>query len=405
MFRFRPVHRNALAGSMATVLLMLALGGCGDGDQPQTGAGTEERPVAGQWTRVADEEGAFDGAEIRSVAPGGPGLVAVGSVNSNAAVWLSEDGRSWTRAAGNGEVLGGAGDQAMFSVTAGGPGLVAVGWDGSDAAVWLSENGRSWTRASRGGQVLGGAGEQAMLSVSAGGPGLVAVGWDSATDVSDAAVWLSEDGRSWTRVPRDDKVFGGTGDQTMFSVTAGESGLVAVGWDGTTGTYKAAVWLSTNGRSWTRVTHDESVFGGAGEQAMFSVTAGGPGFVGVGYSASDAAVWLSEDGRTWTRVVNGNKVLGGAGFQEMDSVVATESGLVAVGYDGPEGEFDAAVWLSEDGRSWTRAPRRGNVFRGAGDQVMHSVTTAESLLVAVGYGGEIGDSDGAAWFLISSGSH
>ena len=43
---------------------------------------------------------------------------------------------------------------------------------------------------------------------------------------------------------------------------------------------KAAVWTSVNGITWSRVPHDETVFGGASGRWMNSVTVGGPGLVG-----------------------------------------------------------------------------------------------------------------------------
>ena len=47
----------------------------------------------------------------------------------------------------------------------------------------------------------------------------------------------------------------------------------------------AAVWTSPDGFTWSRVPHDEAVFGGAGEQKMVSVTGGGLGLVAVGYDS------------------------------------------------------------------------------------------------------------------------
>jgi hypothetical protein len=46
----------------------------------------------------------------------------------------------------------------------------------------------------------------------------------------------------------------------------------------------AAVWTSVDGLSWSRVPHDEALFGGATLQTMESVAAGGPGVVAVGGS-------------------------------------------------------------------------------------------------------------------------
>ena len=138
-----------------------------------------------------------------------------------------------------------------------------------------------------------------MLSVIAGGPGLVAVGAAGSDDASDAAVWTSRDGFTWSRVPDDEAAFGGEGFQEMLSVTAGGPGLVAVGSDDSGDDIVAAVWTSPDGITWSRVPDDESVFGGTGFHEMLSVTAGGPGLVAVGSDDSgfdlDAAVWVAGD--------------------------------------------------------------------------------------------------------------
>jgi len=127
---------------------------------------------------------------------------------------------------------------------------------------------------------------------------------------------------TWSRVPHDEAVFGGEGTQTMSSVTAGGPGLVAVGGDGLHQSGHAAVWTSVDGITWSRVPHDEAVFGGAGEQWMGTVTAGGPGLVAVGWDLafpwdSVAAVWTSPDGVTWSRVSDDEGVFGGLSYQAM----------------------------------------------------------------------------------------
>ena len=178
----------------------------------------------------------------------------------------------------------------MIGIIAGGPGLVAVGLefkdDDLDAAVWTSPDGIAWSRVPDDDTALGGAGGQSMLSVTVGGPGLVAVGSEasSVNGFSDAAVWTSVDGITWTRVPDDDAVFGDTGDelshQWILAVTAGGPGLVAVGTDlaGDGGGFDAAVWTSVDGITWSRIPDDGGAFGGDGHESMVSVTIGGPGF-------------------------------------------------------------------------------------------------------------------------------
>ncbi len=308
------------------------------------------------WLRVPHDKSVFGRATMNAVTVGDPGLVAVGITESipveegdfdhdgDAAVWTSVDGVTWTRVPHAAAVFGGADYQTMRSVAAGGPGLVAVGSDGlddaeSDAAVWTSVDGITWTRVQHDEAVFG---ASTMEAVTVGGPGLVAVGSDGH---DDAAVWTSVDGITWSRVPHDESVFGGTSSHAMRSVTVGGPGLVAVGdtWSGD-GTTTAVVWTSVDGVTWSRVAPDESVFGR--DRTMHSVTAGGPGLVAVGetHVPSLAAVWVSDDGIIWVAVPHDSTVFGQA---NMYAVTATGSRLVAVGLDESSGS-DAGVWTWDD---------------------------------------------------------
>ncbi len=355
--------------------------------------------IAGVWARVPHDETVFGGdywPTMESVAAGGPGLVAVGYDSSDddidAAVWISVDGVTWSRVPHDETVFGGEGKQIMFSVAAGGPGVVAVGYDGFEAAVWTSVDGVTWSRVPHDEMVFGDP-PQGMVSVTAGGPGLVAVGYDDSGGDRDMAVWTSVDGVTWSRVPHDETVFGGEYWEEVQSVTAGGPGLVAVGYDGPSDATCAAVWTSVDGVTWNRVPHDNTVFGDYNNLQMNSVTAGGPGVVAVGSDRSgvshDAAVWTSPDGVTWTRVPHDETIFGGEDhLQTMSSVVATDSGLVAVGCDG----WDAAVWTSPDGLAWTQVPNNETIFGGHSD--MHSVVAGGPGLVAVGTHG----SNAAVWY-------
>jgi len=149
--------------------------------------------------------------------------------------------------------------------------------------------------------------------------------------------------------------------------------------------------------TWERISHDETVFGGPGDQMMGAVVAGGPGLVAVGRGEatgdSDAAVWTSVDGLTWERIPNEGSVFGGApGYQDMVAVVAGGPGLVAVGSDRlGGGDSDAAVWISADGFTWVRVPHDEAVFGGPGDQGMSYVAVTDSGLVAELWGAESGE--------------
>jgi hypothetical protein len=292
-------------------------------------------------------------------------------------------------------VFGGR-DAGMSSVTAGGPGLVAVGGAGGAAAVWTSVDGLTWSRVPHDEAVFGGPGEQAMSEVVVGGPGLVAVGSDgdysSGTEV--AAVWTSVDGLSWSRVPHDEAVFGGAINQTMSSVTVAGPGLVAVGRDGDlpgwddppADTAAAAVWTSVDGLSWSRVPHDEALFGGAALTSMTSVTAGGPGVVALGWGPRPKYA-PDEVVIVWTSPdgLTWSRVPQNEALPSGISVTATSRGLVAVGEAGI-----AAIWTSPDGFSWSRAPHDEAVFGEPGTynyrNNMNSVIAVGPGVVAVGEG-------------------
>jgi len=294
----------------------------------------------------------------------------------------------WSRIPHDEAVFGDEGGEEMWSVVSGGPGLVAVGVsgaeDGTNAAVWTSVDGITWSRVPHDMDVFG---EAEMRSVTVGGPGLVAVGLGGSSydDNWDAAVWTSVYGIVWSRVPHDMDVFG---EAEMRGVTVGGPGLVAVGQDGTgytdegrPGRRDAAVWTSVDGITWSRVPFDETVFGGPSNQSMVSVTVGGPGLVAVGWDDGNAAVWTSVDGIAWSRVPHDESVFGRVGRPSMVSVTAGGPGLVAVGSDAS----DAAVWTSIDGLTWSRVPHDESVFGEPGLLRMTAVTATESGLVAVGF--------------------
>ena len=331
-------------------------------------------------------------------------VLVVASCNS-AGVPVAPSG--WSRVPHDEMVFGGANFQGAMSVTAWSQGLVAVGASGSveddlfDAAVWISGDGVSWSRVPHDELAFGGEGFQSMSSVTAGGPGLVAVGVEVRFD-DDAAVWTSNDGMRWSRVRDDVQALGGEGFQFMSSVTVGGPGLVAVGADGPGDDQDAAVWISREGIIWERVRHDEAVFGGDGFQIMSSVTVGGPGLVAVGFEVetdADAAVWTSLDGITWTRVDHDETIFSDS---HMTSVTAGGPGVVAVGWDTSD-DRDAVVWTSPDGIVWSRVPHDVAIFGGVGNQEMESVAVVGTGLVAVGSDDSVGlrssgnDLDAAVW--------
>lgn len=331
---------------------------------------------------------------INAVTVGGPGFVAVGFVDTEVdqtlgstasiagAVWTSPDGLEWTRSPDEAGVFSGEGGRELNAVAAGGPGLVALGQDVIGAAVWTSPDGLAWTRVPDATGVLGGS--QDLNGFVAAGGQLVAVGssYDNDGPGLSATVWTSPDGTNWARqfIPQYDPA---EVHASMNAVIEGGPGLIAVGFVSTGDDEDAAVWTSPDGVTWTRVPHDEAVFGGSGYQSMNAVTVGGPGLVAVGQDSSGdgvgAAVWTSPDGVAWTKVPGNPDTFGGSDARIMLGVAADGSRLVAVGAIGT----GSAIWTSPDGAMWTWETQDQEAFDNDGG-VVHDITVGDSRLVAVG---------------------
>jgi hypothetical protein len=321
------------------------------------------------WTRVAvDDEALTTGAVIMyAITEGGPGLVAVGggcddpeeSCPLRATAWTSVDGTTWTRTPYDIEVFGTS--SLMEEVVLTEDGIVAVGRNeglGDEGvmirpAVWISPDGIEWARTWDGEEMVRGQPTSdppdtgafvlsPMQAITVGPDGtLVAVGTvvdDSGVGV--AAVWTSDDGQTWERVPHDPGVFASsTGmDVVMLDVAAGASGLVAVGSERThhgaglwwMGGERPAVWTSPDGSVWERVTLDDETFGTT--RSISTVASSATGFVAAGPIFADTGpvtVWSSADGTRWQAVA-----IFGAGY--VSSIIEAGPAMAAAG---------TAVWM------------------------------------------------------------
>jgi hypothetical protein len=138
--------------------------------------------------------------------------------------------------------------------------------------------------------------------------------------------------------------------------------------------------------SWTRI--ESEAFSGDGQAYIADVIEGGPGLVAVGsiFPGDDvpyqAAIWHSTDGTSWSRVPHDGDLFGEA---LINAVVDGGPGLVAVGSAEQGDDSSAAVWVSEDGLSWSRVPHDEEVFGGPYLQNMSDVAVGGPGLVAVGW--------------------
>jgi len=330
-------------------------------------------------------------------------IVAVGHDDAggdrNAAVWTSSDGRRWTHVSGTS--LGTTGEQRMDAVATVGGDVVTVGSEriggDLDPAVWRSaDRGTSWDRVEGAASGLHEAGDQAMHVVVAAAPRVVAAGFDTSPGGDlDAAVWTSKDGSSWTRLTQ--AAFTGPGDQQILGATTADDRLIVVGSTASGGDLDAAVWVRAAGE-WSSVV--DGSLGGPGDQQIDAVVANDTGLTAVGWNGLrgnvDAAVWTSADGSSWDRVATSD-VFGGAGDQRMVSVTSVGGTLFAGGSSTRDGrDPDGTIWLSADGIAWKRAPVR--VMSGAGGQQVGSlISFAANRLLAVGSQDQAGDEQAAAW--------
>jgi hypothetical protein len=286
---------------------------------------------------------AFADAEVRSVVAGGPGLVAVGTVDGTAAVWTSRDGLAWSRVAHTA-----AFDFAeMADVTVSPEGLVAVGYvPGSRPAAWTSTDGLRWERAPESAAFSAGG---AMRHVAAGGLGVVAGG--------GGTIWSSTDGRAWERVFQ-----AGPIASEIADLIVGGPGFVAVGCDldqGGAQCVRARAWTSADGRTWV----EANPIGGPSLARLTRVVATYSGLVALGLPAAaenpetSTSIWMSTDGKTWRLAAAESAFRGFASL-----IVAAGSGAVAVG-GSAIGEGPINVWTSRDGLRWTKL---GGAAIGAG---------------------------------------
>jgi hypothetical protein len=216
-----------------------------------------------------------------------------------------------------------------------------------------------------------------------------------------AAVWTSVDGLTWTRLPDNDEVFAGRWHQEMWDVAFGDSGFVAVGSsDGDQGDSSAgAIWHSPDGFTWTRVAHDDDLFG---EQTpdkwwgLWSVAYGDGVYVAIG---SGPRVLTSEDGLTWS-LMPGDGLSADPGLVD---VAFGDGSFVLVGNDWtpPEQDGDGwvfvpAIWYSTDAITWTRVSGDNDLFGGpfTGEEwgAPMTATFGDGRFFVVGYDQTWGDS-------------
>jgi hypothetical protein len=338
---------------------------------PADGGGPEPH-----WTKrlrgyVAARKKLVVGAGVLVLAAAAAGVFAW-SVNGSSSSWVvaplpSAPGRQEIRGVG----------------TRHGDEVIAVGRNGAHASVWTYD-GASWAQQDL--TTLSGV----MKGVVARAGTVVAVGWRPG-DGLDAGIWEQLPSGKWQ--PATCTGCRGPGSQRADAATFRSDGtLVAVGrrTGSSDGKYDAAVWLSEDGKTWRPAGVGESELGGEDSQVMNAVVEIKGRLVAVGRDVRSGAVWTSDDGESWTQVRDPDLVDGGK-FVEIAGVAHVGSRLVAVGWKAAQGHpAAAAAWISFDGGStWQK---------GSGGAAMSGLAVlGDGRILAVGQSGRLDEADAAAW--------
>ncbi len=255
--------------------------------------------------------------------------------------------------------------QGVNAVTAGGPGWVAVGTvdDGETFAAWSSTDGRVWSQSAQSLELR----LHAVVGYQVDPAFKGLLGWDGSSFYAAAEgyrpiggggglhryynVLRSEDGSEWEVVGSGDLF--DLGRPRLYAMAAGTSGIVLLGTvhsdrDGSVPYW----WFSRDGSEWQRAPQLGFSSRDATDVHAYSVAAGGPGFVVTGYVCDPAGcrwtTWASADGRAWSE--GGDLPPGAYAYQ----VLASADGyLLLVAYEDEEDVCRQRVWSSRDRITWS----------------------------------------------------
>jgi hypothetical protein len=326
----------------------------------------------------------IDAGHLTSIVEFGDLAVVAGSEADNetpaAAIWYTTDGIAWERSTPAPSFA----SAAIYDLVAMPSALVAVGgrpqsvadapWDMVfDPLVWSSSDGRQWDLSEP--VVLERSGRSAQATVAAGaGSRLVVAGDDlPAVEPGDdpspphVAVWTSDNGTDWLRVP-DDPAFA-SAYPTAAAIRDDGLIVIALTLCGEGGCYAGATLTSSDGRQWER-HRTESGAGSPATPALKALAVGADGqLIGVGTSFDFDAhtgeesnyfsgTWLSSDGAVWELVAGGpagpneyhaSGFSHGWAIASVGGRLVTTGGWMACDVGGP------SVGISTDGRNWRLA--------------------------------------------------
>lgn len=298
----------------------------------------EAGPFEIAWEPI---EGLEADADINGVSFVDGRWFALGQVFPEAAIWTSDDGRTWARA----EIASTRTENEVTTATdvveLDGQ-LVAIGAFGamqSDQYAWMTwtseDDGATWT------ERRDGPSPHALRAIVAAGPGLVAAGADYVGITPfDSWIAVSDDGVTWEQTSA---VFDST---EIISLAVRDDRIVAVGVEFTDGGGVAGSVFSSDdgGVTWSAASLPDAA--GDGPEFLYEVVATVDGFVAVGNGPVGASAWLSADGETWERI----EIAASASIARALALV--DGGFVAVGNVVGHDIGPGYSWTSVDARTW-----------------------------------------------------
>ena len=330
--------------------------------------------------------GVFGGGTPSDIVAWDGGYLAVGSVNvdccadgdpskNRGVLWTSADGSRWEMV----DDLATLEHSTLTGVVTDGSRLLAIGSYAEPMAgepgipapaLWVSDDGLEWDRVP----------DPVPSMVASTRSGFVgaSVGFMLTTGDAVTTFMTSTDGTYWRM--RSDTYAG-----LILDIAAAPDGrVVAVGAIdmaalGEPSALDAIVWNSPDGVTWPR---PETV---ATNSRLLSVAYDDGGFVAIGNADGTAdegpigdTVWSSPDGVTWTQ-----RQIAISGEETLRRVFAVAGGLIVVGDTVAEGNANAMLWVSVDaGTTWARVPEQ-DAFAGVGNEISSLIRAGDSLL-AVG---------------------
>jgi hypothetical protein len=209
-------------------------------------------------------------------------------------------------------------------------------------------------------ELIQAAGNAGFTDITTGPDGLLVTGWLNTSKGTEAAVWSSNNGDTWTvrALP------GAETNVRADRIERGPLGYVVTGGQqviGGGGGIATVVWRSSDGRSWELLNDQSSDYPGVEPLIpelwyVSDVAIGATGFIISGSLWSDTGgidshSWFSPDGSGWIEV---------GPFPGQDPYVldveGDEHGFLAVGCQTIDGQPVASVWQSLDGLSWAIEP-------------------------------------------------